>query len=84
MALTFVVCVSLVYVSSVAAQQQTNPVDRKVENPVTDTPNVNPLSQDQPPIRPRARRQTATAGEQTSDVLQAVRAAIERLSGSEP
>ena len=32
--------------------QQTNPVDRKVTNPITDTPNVNPLTQDQP-IRPR-------------------------------
>jgi LPS-assembly protein len=32
--------------------QQTNPVDRKVINPMTDTPNVNPLTQDQP-IRPR-------------------------------
>jgi LPS-assembly protein len=34
-----------------AAAQQTNPVDRKVENPITDTPNVNPLQQDQP-VRP--------------------------------
>jgi len=33
------------------AAQQTNPVDRKVENPVTDTPYVNPLQQDQP-VRP--------------------------------
>lgn len=32
--------------------QQTNPVDRKITNPITDTPNVNPLIQDQP-IRPR-------------------------------
>src|SRR6266705_3532715 len=31
--------------------QQPNPVDRKVENPVTDTPYVNPLQQDQP-VRP--------------------------------
>jgi len=31
-----------------AAAQQTDPVDRKVTNPITDTPNVNPLSQDQP------------------------------------
>lgn len=31
--------------------QQTNPVDRKVENPITDTPYVNPLQQDQP-VRP--------------------------------
>src|ERR1041385_7105651 len=28
--------------------QQTNPVDRKVANPMTDTPNVNPLNNDQP------------------------------------
>ena len=28
--------------------QQTNPVDRKVANPMTDTPNVNPLQTDQP------------------------------------
>ncbi|HYV24699.1 MAG TPA: LPS assembly protein LptD [Pyrinomonadaceae bacterium] len=31
-----------------AQAQQTNPVDRKVENPLTDTPYVNPLQQDQP------------------------------------
>jgi LPS-assembly protein len=30
-----------------AFAQQTNPVDRKVTNPMTDTPNVNPLTQDQ-------------------------------------
>ncbi|HEV8170033.1 MAG TPA: hypothetical protein VGP59_11805, partial [Pyrinomonadaceae bacterium] len=28
--------------------QQTNPVDRKVANPMTDTPTVNPLHTDQP------------------------------------
>ena len=33
-------------------QQQSNPVERKVLNPITDTPNVNPLQQEQP-IRPR-------------------------------
>src|SRR5437868_6154983 len=37
-----------------ALGQQTNPVDRKVENPVTDTPYVNPLQQDQP-VRPTTR-----------------------------
>src|ERR1051326_1128904 len=31
-----------------AFAQQTNPVDRKVANPMTDTPNVNPLNNDQP------------------------------------
>ncbi|HLM58344.1 MAG TPA: LPS assembly protein LptD, partial [Pyrinomonadaceae bacterium] len=44
-----------------AQQTQTNPVDRKVENPLTDTPSVNPLSQDQPPIRPRRRQTQAPA-----------------------
>src|SRR5690242_12277245 len=33
---------------SSAFAQQTNPVDRKVANPMTDTPNVNPLNNDQP------------------------------------
>jgi LPS-assembly protein len=37
--------------AAVTCAQQTNPVDRKVENPITDTPNVNPLTQDQP-VRP--------------------------------
>src|SRR3954463_14588370 len=36
-----------------ARAQQTNPVERKVENPITDTPYVNPLQQDQP-VRPKA------------------------------
>ena len=45
-------CVALacLFAASVRAQQ-TNPVDRKVDNPITDTPNVNPLQQDQP-VRP--------------------------------
>ena len=45
--------------------QQTNPVDRKVTNPVTDTPNVNPLQQDQPV--PQSATKKAEA--QPSDVL---------------
>jgi LPS-assembly protein len=37
--------------------QQTNPVDRKVTNPLTDTPNVNPLTTDQPaPRKPSTQR----------------------------
>ncbi|HYO99137.1 MAG TPA: putative LPS assembly protein LptD, partial [Pyrinomonadaceae bacterium] len=39
-------------------QQQSNPVERKVLNPITDTPNVNPLQQEQP-IRPRLPVRTA-------------------------
>jgi LPS-assembly protein len=36
---------------SAHAQQTSNPVDRKIQNPITDTPYVNPLQQDQP-VRP--------------------------------
>lgn len=72
--LALVVCALAVLSSLCAAvaraQQQTNPVDRKVENPITDTPSVNPLSQDQSPLRPRPRRETqGTAGEQPTDTL---------------
>lgn len=36
--------------------QQTNPVDRKVTNPMTDTPNVNPLNPDQSVPRPQSKQ----------------------------
>jgi LPS-assembly protein len=50
--LPFVACVALACLfAAPAVAQTTNPVDRKVENPITDTPNVNPLQQDQP-VRP--------------------------------
>jgi LPS-assembly protein len=51
--------------SARAEAQQPNPVDRKVENPITDTPNVNPLQQDQP-IRPVTTQQQ---GAQATDRL---------------
>jgi LPS-assembly protein len=46
--------------------QQTNPVDRKVANPMTDTPNVNPLNTDQPvqPRRPSPQGVQGTATDQ--------------------
>lgn len=50
--LPLVACVALACLFAAPARAQgTNPVDRKVENPITDTPNVNPLQQDQP-VRP--------------------------------
>ena len=65
-------CVGLLLLvaSAARAQQQTNPVDRKVENPVTDTPSVNPLNQERPVVRPR-RRLTGEigAGEQGADTI---------------
>ena len=51
--LTLFAVASVMIVSSTARAQQTNPVDRKVTNPMTDTPNVNPLTQEQPPVRQR-------------------------------
>ena len=43
----------LAFACQLVLAQQTNPVDRKVTNPMTDTPNVNPLNTDQPvPRRP--------------------------------
>jgi LPS-assembly protein len=50
--LPMLACVALTCLFAAPARaQQTNPVGRKVENPITDTPNVNPLQQDQP-VRP--------------------------------
>jgi LPS-assembly protein len=57
--LPLLACVALacLFTSPIYAQQ-TNPVDRKVENPITDTPNVNPLQQDQP-VRPTSKGRPA-------------------------
>jgi LPS-assembly protein len=90
--LTLVACVAFTLALAALtarAQQQTNPVDRKVENPITDTPSVNPLSQDQPPIRPRPRRTPQpqaqgqdASGVQATDELE-VRADHDEVSGPE-
>jgi LPS-assembly protein len=69
--LTLAVCAALtMFAARARAQQQTNPVDRKVENPVTDTPSVNPLNEERPVVRPR-RRLTGPigAGEQGTDII---------------
>ncbi|MEP6570862.1 MAG: LPS assembly protein LptD [Acidobacteriota bacterium] len=68
--------VGVVFHSAVA--QQTNPVDRKVTNPMTDTPNVNPLAQDQPAKQKTPPRQ-GQAGEAT-DLLK-VDASKQTVSG---
>lgn len=57
----------LIVATSHAIAQQTNPVDRKVTNPMTDTPNVNPLTQDQP-VRPRP-TSTAASGAASTEEL---------------
>src|SRR5215216_4181548 len=47
--------------------QQTNPVDRKVANPMTDTPNVNPLNTDQP-VQRRPPAQNGVTGTSTDEI----------------
>jgi lipopolysaccharide assembly outer membrane protein LptD (OstA) len=77
------VCAFVSLAAPARAQQQTNPVDRKVENPVTDTPNVNPLSQDRPVVRPRPRtRPQGEQGAQPSDVID-IRSDRQTVTGEE-
>lgn len=63
--------------ASTSFAQQTSPVDRKVTNPITDTPNVNPLQQDQPV---RATTRATQPQGQSSEEL-AVTCAHETFSG---
>jgi LPS-assembly protein len=75
----FWVSIAFLSVASCSAwAQQTNPVDRKVINPMTDTPNVNPITQDQP-VKPR---RTVTQGEigEPTDLLK-VDAGSQTVSG---
>ena len=49
----------LLYVLTIAGQQ-TNPVDRRVANPITDTPNINPVSSQQDIKAPKSTRPSVT------------------------
>src|SRR5688572_12830201 len=53
---TLIAILILLLACHFAVAQQTNPVDRKVSNPMTDTPNVNPLNPDEPVRRSPAQR----------------------------
>src|SRR5258705_5543701 len=46
-----------------APAQETSPVERKITNPITDTPNVNPLQQDQPVRPPSTKLPTVQPGD---------------------
>ena len=56
-----------------AQQQQTSPIERKVQNPISDTPNVNPLEQNQPvrvrPPRAQQQQQPGARGAATEDLV---------------
>ena len=66
MRLAFVTLLALFACTSAFAQQ-TNPVDRKVANPMTDTPNVNPLNTDQP-VQRRQPTQNGVTGVATDEL----------------
>ncbi|MEP6819191.1 MAG: LPS assembly protein LptD [bacterium] len=75
----FAILLAFVGVASHPAfAQQTNPVDRKVKNPMTDTPNVNPLTQDQPV---KQKTQPAQQGAQEATDLLKVDAGTQTVSG---
>src|ERR1044072_2640327 len=58
----------LVIACQLVFAQQTNPVDRKVANPMTDTPNVNPLNTDQPVQQRRPSTQGGVQGTGTDQI----------------
>jgi LPS-assembly protein len=70
----------LVFACQFVLAQQTNPVDRKVANPMTDTPNVNPLNTDQP-VQRRPATQGAVQGTATDEIT--VTATKQSASGPE-
>src|ERR1041384_4854248 len=59
--------ITLIFACQLVFAQQTNPVDRKVANPMTDTPNVNPLNTDQP-VQRRPATQGGVQGTRTDQI----------------
>ena len=51
---------------STAAAQTTNPVERQVENPITDTPSVNPLERDD--LRPAPKKRVSQVFDNSGDL----------------
>jgi LPS-assembly protein len=54
----------LIALAGPAHAQETSPVERKITNPITDTPNVNPLQQDQPVRPPSTKQATVQPGDE--------------------
>ncbi|HJP90526.1 MAG TPA: LPS assembly protein LptD [Pyrinomonadaceae bacterium] len=70
----------LVLVCHLTLAQQTNPVDRKVANPLTDTPNVNPLNTDEP-VQRRPQQRGGMQGTPTDQIT--VESTKQSVSGPE-
>jgi LPS-assembly protein len=76
----FLGTIFLIVACQLVFAQQTNPVDRKVANPMTDTPNVNPLNTDQP-VQRRTPAQAGVQGTRTDQIT--VEATKQSASGPE-
>jgi LPS-assembly protein len=50
------VALLIAFLAIIAHAQQTNPVDRQVSNPITDTPNINPISNEQNISAPKPKK----------------------------
>ncbi len=69
LAAVWMTALCLIFFTQSIKAQQTNPVDRQVTNPLTDTPSVNPRTENQPPLRPRQRpRQEGQTGQPTDEL----------------
>ena len=59
----FIIFSVVILLGAAAFSQQTNPVDRQVSNPITDTPNVNPISPEQNTTAPKPRKKPVIEAE---------------------
>ncbi len=55
--------------ASIATAQDTNPVERQVANPLTDTPNVNPIAPEQDVKAPKKKQNSGYKPEGGGDEL---------------
>jgi LPS-assembly protein len=54
---------SILALTAVVAGQQTNPVERQIANPITDTPNINPMANDQKVAAPKPKKKPSVEPE---------------------
>ncbi len=74
-----VLCVSTVFINA----QDTNPVERQVANPLTDTPNINPLTQEQQTVKPRKTNENSGYIQEGGDDELVVYSTSESVEGEE-
>ena len=59
----FIVFSLVVVAATLASAQQSNPVERQVANPITDTPNINPISAEQSVAQPTPKKKSGVEQE---------------------